>query len=96
MPPIGPLHHPKPGIEAGRLVCSEQRSICLSVSTTHASLAGEVQRNVSAFVAGDLCILEVRNPTRSATFSAYSVCFGLERPVAASVFDVVGAYVTVP
>ena len=28
--------------------------------------------------------------------SAHSVCFGLERPVAASVFDVVGAYVTVP
>ena len=36
------------------------------------------------------------NPTRSATFSAHSVCFGLERPVAAVVFDVVGAYVTVP
>ena len=28
--------------------------------------------------------------------SAHSVCFGLERPVAASVFDVGGAYVTVP
>ena len=49
MPTIGPLHHPKPGTEAGRLACSEQRSICLSVSTTHASFAGEVQWNVSAF-----------------------------------------------
>ena len=48
MPTIGPLHHHKPGTEAGRLACSEQRSICLSVSTTHASFAGEVQWNVSA------------------------------------------------
>src|SRR6187551_2389251 len=47
MPTIGPLHHHKPGTEAGRLACSEQRSICLSVSTTHASFAGEVQWNVS-------------------------------------------------
>src|SRR6478672_10129308 len=52
MPTIGPLHHHKPGTEAGRLACSEQRSICLSVSTTRASFAGEVQWNVSAFVAG--------------------------------------------
>ena len=58
MPTIGPLHHPKPGTEAGRLACSEQRSICLSVSTsTHASFAGEVQWNVSAFVEGGLGIL---------------------------------------
>ena len=49
MPTIGPLHHHKPGTEAGRLACSEQRSICLSVSTTHASFAGEVQWNVSVF-----------------------------------------------
>jgi hypothetical protein len=48
MATIGLLHHHKPGTEAGRLACSEQRSICLSVSTMHASFAAEVQWNVSA------------------------------------------------
>lgn len=57
MPTIGPLHHQKPGTEAGRLACLEQRSICLSVSTTRASFAGEVQWNVSAFGDRRLCIL---------------------------------------
>ena len=60
MPTIGPLHHHKPGTETGRLACSEQRSIYLTVSTTHASFAGEVQWNVSGFVAGGLWYLEVR------------------------------------
>ena len=55
MPTIGPLHHHKPGTEAGRLACSEQRSICLSVSTTHASFAGEVQW-MSLLLCEGLCI----------------------------------------
>src|SRR4029079_2643607 len=63
MPTIGPLHHLKPGTEAGRLACSEQRSICLSVSTTHASFAGEVQWNVYAFIAG-VSVSRGSNPTR--------------------------------
>ena len=61
MPTIGRLHHHKPGTEIGRLACSEQRSIYHSVSTTHASFAGEVQWNVSGFVAGGLWYLKVRN-----------------------------------
>jgi hypothetical protein len=72
MPTIGPLHHHKPGTETGRLACSEQRSICLSVSTTHASFAGEVQWDVSAFVAGGLWYLEVRILPAQPTSRAFS------------------------
>lgn len=74
MPTIGPLHHHKPGTEAGRLACSEQRSICLSVSTTHASFAGEVQW-MSLLLCGGLCISRFESYPLSqpvACFSALS------------------------
>ena len=55
--PNGPLHHHKPGTEAGRRTCSEQRSVFL---VHHASFAGEVQRNVSAFCGQSSLYFEVR------------------------------------
>ena len=46
---MGPLHHHKPGTEAGRgsVLGTE---VCLSVSTTHASFAGEVSGLSPLFV----------------------------------------------
>lgn len=70
MPTIGPLHHHKPGTKAGRRTCSEQRSVCLSVSTTHASFAGEVQWKVSVFRAV-VSVSRSSNPARSATQSRH-------------------------
>jgi hypothetical protein len=64
MPTIGRLHHHKPGTEAGRWACSEQRSLCLSVPTTNALFAGEVQSKAPAFRAvASVC--RSSNPVRS-------------------------------
>src|SRR4029453_4239203 len=62
MPTIGRLHHHKPGTEAGRWACSEQRSLCLSVPTTNALFAGEVQSKAPAFRAvASVCEVRIRS-----------------------------------
>src|SRR4029450_3703000 len=55
-PQSGALHHHKPGTEAGHHRVAEQRSACLSLPTTDASFAGEVQWKCLCFCRGGLCV----------------------------------------